>query len=83
MIPDYYSVVDYISSLLHPLGLIGVVDFYVQSGVQTSGRNYIGGSIQRHVNWVGRSFWRSWFDLDRVDLESGRRVSLVTVSPRD
>ena len=78
MIPDYYSVVDSISSLLHPAGMIGVVDFYVQSGVQTSGRNYMGGSIQRHVNWVGRSFWRAWFDLDRVDLESSRRVSLIS-----
>ena len=74
MIPDYYSVVDSISYLLDPSGLLGVVDFYVQSTVEISGRNYTGGSIQRHVNWIGRTFWRSWFDLDRVGLEGAKRV---------
>ncbi|MCJ1431072.1 hypothetical protein MMC27_000422 [Xylographa pallens] len=73
MIPDYYSVVDSMTSLLDPTGIIGVVDFYVQSTVETSGRNYIGGSLQRHVNWLGRSFWRAWFDLDRVGLEGAKR----------
>ena len=24
-------------------------------------------------NWLGRLFWRAWFDLDRVNLDSGRR----------
>ena len=75
MIPDYYSVVDSMTSLLDATGIIGVVDFYVQSTVETSGRNYIGGSLQRHVNWLGRSFWRAWFDLDRVGLEGAKRVS--------
>ena len=74
MIPDYYSVVDSIASLLHEDGLLGVIDFYVQSIVETAGRNYTGGSIQRHVNWLGRSFWRAWFDLDRVGLEGAKRV---------
>ena len=73
MIPDYYSVVDSISSLLSPRGLVGVVDFYVQSIVETSGRNYTGGSFNRHVNWLGRVFWRAWFDVDRVGLEGARR----------
>lgn len=73
MIPDYYSVVDSISSLLSPGGLIGVVDFYVQSIVETSGRNYTGGVFNRHVNWLGRVFWRAWFDVDRVGLEGARR----------
>lgn len=77
MIPDYYSVVDSISSLLSPSGLVGVVDFYVQSVVETSGRNYIGGSIQRHVNWVSRNFWRAWFELDRVGLEGAKRVCIL------
>ena len=76
MIPDYYSVVDSVSHLLEPSGIIGVVDFYVQSVVETSGRNYTGGSLQRHVNWIGRSFWRAWFDLDRVGLEGAKRVQL-------
>lgn len=74
MIPDYYNVVDSISGLLAPLGLIGVVDFYVQSIVETAGRNYTGGSFNRHVNWLSRVIWRSWFDCDRVGLEGARRV---------
>ena len=51
-----------------------IPDYYVQSVVETSGRNYTGGSLQRHVNWLGRSFWRAWFDLDRVGLEGAKRV---------
>ncbi|KAL9579660.1 MAG: hypothetical protein Q9212_004974, partial [Teloschistes hypoglaucus] len=73
MIPDYYNVVDSLVSLLAPTGIIGVVDFYVQSIVETSGRNYVGGSFNRHVNWLSRVFWRAWFDCDRVGLEGARR----------
>ncbi|KAJ3580203.1 hypothetical protein NPX13_g364 [Xylaria arbuscula] len=73
MIPDYYSVVDSLASLLAPHGIIGVVDFYVQSRVDVSFRNYTGGTIDRHVNLLARTFWRAWFDIDRVALEPGRR----------
>ncbi|KAG8163313.1 hypothetical protein KVR01_006610 [Diaporthe batatas] len=73
MIPDYYSVIDSLASLLSPGGLLGVVDFYVQSGVDVSFRNYTGGLVGRHVNFFGRTFWRAWFDIDRVGLEPGRR----------
>ncbi|KAI1131258.1 hypothetical protein F5Y10DRAFT_80431 [Nemania abortiva] len=73
MIPDYYSVVDSLISLLAPNGILGVVDFYVQSQVDVSFRNYTGGLIDRHVNFLGRTFWRAWFDIDRVALEPGRR----------
>ncbi|KAI3324698.1 S-adenosyl-L-methionine-dependent methyltransferase [Xylariaceae sp. AK1471] len=73
MIPDYYSVVDSLTSLLEPNGIIGVVDFYVQSQVDVSFKNYTGGLIDRHVNFLGRTFWRAWFDIDRVSLEPGRR----------
>ncbi|KAI1421844.1 hypothetical protein F5Y12DRAFT_666083 [Xylaria sp. FL1777] len=73
MIPDYYSVVDSLTSLLAPNGIIGVVDFYVQSKVDVSFRNYTGGLVDRHVNFLGRTFWRAWFDIDRVALEPGRR----------
>lgn len=78
MIPDYYTVVDSMVRLLAPTGLIGVVDFYVQSIVETVGRNYVGGSLNRHVNWLGRVFWRAWFDCDRVSLEGARRVSVLS-----
>ncbi|KAI1634889.1 hypothetical protein F4809DRAFT_665011 [Biscogniauxia mediterranea] len=73
MIPDYYSVVDSMSSLLAPEGIVGVVDFYVQSRVDVSFRNYTGGFVDRHVNFFSRTFWRAWFDIDRVALEPGRR----------
>ena len=73
MIPDYYNVVDSLNSLLAPAGVLGVCDFYVQSVVDISSRNYIGGAFNRHVNWLGRMFWRAWFDADRVNLDGGRR----------
>ena len=73
MIPDYYSVVDSIPSLLSFDGIISVVDFYVQSIVEVSGRTYTGGSFNRHVTWISRVFWRAWFDVDRVGLEGARR----------
>lgn len=73
MIPDYYSVIDSLTSLLSPNGLLGVVDFYVQSEVDVSFRNYTGGVVGRHVNFFGRTFWRAWFDIDRVGLEPSRR----------
>ncbi|KAL3474905.1 hypothetical protein BJX99DRAFT_271479 [Aspergillus californicus] len=73
MIPDYYSVVDSLGHLVKPSGLLGVCDFYVQSIVDVSSRNYIGGAVNRHVNWLGRAFWRAWFEADRVNLDAARR----------
>lgn len=73
MIPDYYCVLDSLPSLLAADGTIGVVDFYVQSIIELSGRTYTGGSFNRHVTWIGRVFWRAWFDADRVGLEGARR----------
>ena len=45
----------------------------VQSIVDVSSRNYTGGVFNRHVNWLGRAFWRAWFEADRVSLEAARR----------
>ncbi|OJJ01128.1 hypothetical protein ASPVEDRAFT_52147 [Aspergillus versicolor CBS 583.65] len=45
----------------------------VQSIVDVSTRNYIGGAFNRHVNWLGRAFWRAWFEADRVNLDAARR----------
>ncbi|RMZ80151.1 hypothetical protein DV737_g3047, partial [Chaetothyriales sp. CBS 132003] len=73
MIPDFYSVVDMLTTFLAPHGIFGAVDFYVQSVVDVSSRNYIGGTFNRHVNWFGRMFWRTWFEADRVNLDAGRR----------
>ncbi|KAJ2895213.1 3-amino-3-carboxypropyl transferase [Zalerion maritima] len=73
MIPDYFSVIDSLTSLLAPHGVMGVIDFYVQSKVDFSLRNYTGGLVNRHVGFLQRVFWRAWFDCDRVSLEPGRR----------
>lgn len=74
MIPEFYPVIDSIESLLSPNGIAGVVDFYVQNQVDFRGRNYIGGAIDRHCMWISRVFWRTWFEIDRVNLEAARRV---------
>ncbi len=74
MIPEFYPVVDSLSSLLSPNGVMGVSDFYVQSSVDYQSRNYIGGEIDRHCMWISRVFWRTWFEADRVSLEAARRV---------
>ncbi|KAK3355884.1 hypothetical protein B0H65DRAFT_413806 [Neurospora tetraspora] len=73
MMPDYFSIVDSLESLLAPHGLLAVVDFYAQSKVDFGFRNYTGGLVNRHVGYFGRNFWRSWFDADRVSLEPARR----------
>jgi betaine lipid synthase len=73
MIPEFYPVVDSLSTLLHANGVIGVIDFYVQSQVDYRNRNYTGGIIDRHCSFWSRTFWRSWFDVDRVSLEGARR----------
>jgi len=73
MIPEFYPVIDSLSSLLSVNGIIGVCDFYVQSRVDYRGRNYTGGVTDRHCGFWCRTFWRTWFDIDRVNLEGARR----------
>ncbi|KAF1986977.1 hypothetical protein K402DRAFT_354389 [Aulographum hederae CBS 113979] len=73
MIPEYYPVIDSLSTLLSPAGLIGVCDFYVQNRVDCQSRNYTGGMIDRHCTWMSRVFWRTWFEIDRVNLDPARR----------
>ena len=70
---SYYSVIDSLSNLLSPTGIISVADFYVQSSTYLSSKNYTGGILGRHVNWFSRQFWRIWFEFDRVNLDEGRR----------
>jgi betaine lipid synthase len=73
MIPEFYPIIDSLSSLLSLDGIIGVCDFYVQSQVDYRSRNYTGGVIDRHCNFWSRTFWRTWFEVDRVNLEGARR----------
>ncbi|KAH9844792.1 betaine lipid synthase [Teratosphaeria destructans] len=73
MIPEFHPAIDSVANLLAPNGIVGVVDFYVQNKIEFAGRSYIGGAIDRHCMWISRVFWRTWFELDRVNLESARR----------
>ncbi|KAL4917331.1 hypothetical protein BDW62DRAFT_201953 [Aspergillus aurantiobrunneus] len=73
MIPDYYPVIDSLVHLLAVDGVIGVVDFYTQSGREFGARNYTGSHAGRHVNWFLRSFWRAWFELDHISVDAARR----------
>jgi len=50
-----------------------VIDFYVQSEADASDRTYTGGLFGRHVNYLSRTLWRAWFELDWVGLEPARR----------
>lgn len=80
MMPEFHATVDSVSSLLDPrVGLIAVIDFFVQSSVDYQSRNYTGGCINRHCTWISRVFWRSWFELDRVNLDAARRVRQAPV----
>lgn len=73
MIPDFIPVIDGFAKLLSPYGLIAVADFYVQNTDEIAGRNYTAGFYKRHLSYLSRNFWRTWFDMDRICLESTRR----------
>lgn len=74
MIPTFHSTIDHINSLLHKDGLVCCVDFGVQSEETTTGRvNTVGGLTNRHTSWIFRTFWRIWFEADRVFLDPSRR----------
>ena len=74
MIPTFHSTIDHLNNYLHKDGLICCVDFGVQSDQTTIGRvNTVGGLKNRHIPWVFRTFWRTWFEADRVFLDPARR----------
>lgn len=78
MIPLYHSAVDHAEKLLNPdSGIICSVDFGVQSESNSIGRtNTLGGMVNRHVPWIFRTFWRIWFECDKVFLDPSRREYL-------
>ena len=74
MIPTFHSTIDHLQQLLHKNGVICCVDFGVQSEATTVGRvNTVGGLTSRHIPWIFRTFWRTWFEADRVFLDPARR----------
>ncbi|CCH45246.1 Ubiquinone/menaquinone biosynthesis methyltransferase [Wickerhamomyces ciferrii] len=78
MIPLYHSAIDHASKFLKPdEGIICSVDFGVQSDSTSIGRiNTLGGLVNRHVPWIYRTFWRIWFECDKVFLDPSRREYL-------
>jgi len=73
MIPEFYPVIDSLAGLLDDQGIIGVCDFYVQNRLDFISKTYTGGVIDRHCSWWSRTFWRTWFEIDRVNLDGARR----------
>lgn len=75
MIPTFNSVVDHAQALLEKdSGVIACVDFGIQSVGTSVGRiNTLGGLINRNMPWLLRNFWRIWFEVDKVFLDSARR----------
>lgn len=74
MIPTFHSCIDHVSPMLHRDGVVACVDFGVQSEITSVGRvNTLGGMKNRHNPWIFRTFWRIWFEADRVFLDPARR----------
>lgn len=74
MIPTFHSAIDHLQQLLDKNGVICCVDFGVQSVETTTGKvNTVGGITNRHIPWIFRTFWRIWFEADRVFLDPARR----------
>ncbi|KAG7860306.1 hypothetical protein KL939_001792 [Ogataea angusta] len=74
MIPTFHCAVDHVASMLHKNGVVCCVDFGVQTIATSVARvNTLGGMTNRHSPWVFRTFWRTWFEADRVFLDPARR----------
>lgn len=74
MIPTFNSVIDHAVELLLETGVIACVDFGIQSQDTSVGRiNTVGGLVNRNIPWLLRNFWRTWFEADKVFLDSARR----------
>lgn len=74
MIPNFYSAIDHLQPMLKQDGVICCVDFGVQSKeVYTERIDTVGGAGGRHTPWLFRTFWKLWFETDRVFLDPARR----------
>lgn len=78
MMPPYHAIVDHAYDLLNEQhGIVCSVDFGVQSSAHATGRvNNIGGLMNYHIPWFFRTFWRIWFECDKVFLDPSRREYL-------
>ncbi|ODV92944.1 hypothetical protein CANCADRAFT_95592 [Tortispora caseinolytica NRRL Y-17796] len=75
MIPAFYAAIEHaLLNFLHPSGMLGVVDFGVQKPSNAIDRvDVVGGMRNRAQNWIMRTFWYTWFDIDNVHLDPARR----------
>ncbi|CDO96372.1 unnamed protein product [Kluyveromyces dobzhanskii CBS 2104] len=78
MIPSFYAAIDHAVSLLDTKnGVISCIDFGVTNDAMLVGRtNTLGGLVNRHIPWLFRTFWRLWFEFDKVFLDPARREYL-------
>ncbi|KAL5507120.1 hypothetical protein ACEPAH_6576 [Sanghuangporus vaninii] len=73
-IPDFYSVLDRISSFLAPEGLMGVADFYSSGNIFQWPASVV--DVDRACNGFSHWFWQIWFYFDNITLGSQRREYL-------
>lgn len=78
MIPSFHAAIDHALAILdRKNGIISCVDFGVSNTSMLVGRvNTLGGLVNRHVPWFYRTFWRIWFEFDKVFLDPSRREYL-------
>ena len=68
MMESCYGLIDRLSTILSPTGIIGIADFYVSSKRSAD--------PTRQLSWFMRWFWSVWFDLDNIYLHPSRREYL-------
>ncbi|CAK4655535.1 hypothetical protein LEN26_009425 [Aphanomyces euteiches] len=68
MMESFYGLVDSLTNILCPTGIIGVADFYVSPKRSAD--------PTRQLSWIMRWFWFIWFDLDNIYLHPSRREYL-------
>ncbi|TPX33943.1 hypothetical protein SeMB42_g07408 [Synchytrium endobioticum] len=68
MMESFYALIDRLSALLSPTGIMGIADFYVSSKRSAD--------PTRQLSWLMRWFWSVWFDLDNIYLHPSRREYL-------
>ena len=65
MMESFYPLVDRLTQVLSPAGIIGVADFYVSHKRSAD--------PTRQLGWLMRWFWSVWFDVDNIYLHPCRR----------
>ncbi|KAI9206168.1 uncharacterized protein BJ171DRAFT_499010 [Polychytrium aggregatum] len=68
MMETFFPLVDSLTTILCPTGILGVADFYVSPKRSSD--------PTRQLGWFMRWFWSIWFDLDNIYLHPSRREYL-------